>query len=871
MLRPRGKNQSLARRSGSPLPPEFYAKTYRARETGELVVGRTVSDHCHIVGAVAGELIRRLDASLSHSLFPAGAELVAAVHDVGKICPTFQKKIFQNVAADSGAIHHRFDNIHTEQERNWGGHPGITQVTLEAAGVGDYIPEIGGQHHGFSPQVGMYAADAEIFGGASWLRERLNLLNRLKGAFRVEWPEISTEAEARLVAGLTTVADWIGSGPLFDDPGNPWHERIVQAVNLAGFIPPHFRTDLDFTGVFGAEYHPYPVQEQFIRAADGPGIYILEAPMGMGKTEAALYAAYRLCWQRQARGIYFALPTQLTSNKIYQRFKAFLCAVLEEDSPHRQALLLHGKAWLQSTEFGGEGSPGGSWFNSAKRGLLAPFAVGTLDQALMAAMNVKHGFVRAFGLAGKVVILDEVHTYDAFTGTIIAALVQLLKSLRCTVIILSATLDQTRRKQLLGKEPGQDGYPLVSAHSLNGNFREQSVPIPTSLHRKITLTVNNDTEQALNEALRRAEQGQQILWIENTVREAQERYLDFAARCAEQGVACGLLHSRFTPADRQCIEEKWVNLFGKQGWKSRGTQGRLLIGTQVLEQSLDIDADFLVSRFCPTDMLLQRLGRLWRHAQTPRPATARQEAWILAPSLDKALQHPLRVFGDTARVYSPYILCRSLELWQHRRELCLPSDIRTFLKSTYEERREHGTMERLAYELEHGSSRRIGRLALQQLARTTLAVGGLTLPETKAQTRYSEEESCDLFLCREIQPQPQQRRTRLILLCGAKLYLPWTRAALGRRQWRQLSVQLMNQVVQVRTFQAPEPLPLDILKKLGLQHCFYLGRPEWDEALLRVALVDVTGALQGYQRASLSEKYSLQYRDDLGYRVIPRE
>jgi CRISPR-associated endonuclease/helicase Cas3 len=108
-----------------------------------------------------------------------------------------------------------------------------------------------------------------------------------------------------------------------------------------------------------------------------------------------------------ASGIYFALPTQLTSNKIFERFNEFLSRILADDCKHR-SLLLHANAWLLDTDMGEEGRPGGAWFNSAKRGLLAPFAVGTIDQALMAAMNVKHGFVRAFGLAGKVVILDEV-------------------------------------------------------------------------------------------------------------------------------------------------------------------------------------------------------------------------------------------------------------------------------------------------------------------------------------------------------------------------------------------------------------------------------------------------------------------------------
>ena len=169
--------------------------------------------------------------------------------------------------------------------------------------------------------------------------------------------------------------------------------------------------------------------------------------MGIGKTEAALYAAYQALTQGSATGIYFALPTQLTSDKIYDRMNSFLAKVLAEDCKFR-SLLLHSSAWLRDTELGEEGMPGNGWFSSRKRGLLAPFAVGTIDQALMGVMNVKHGFVRTFGLAGKVVILDEVHSYDSYTGTIIDKLVQTLRELDCTVIILSATLTAERRVRL---------------------------------------------------------------------------------------------------------------------------------------------------------------------------------------------------------------------------------------------------------------------------------------------------------------------------------------------------------------------------------------------------------------------------------------
>lgn len=164
--------------------------------------------------------------------------------------------------------------------------------------------------------------------------------------------------------------------------------------------------------------------------------------MGMGKTEAALYAAYRMLEQGKAGGIYFALPTQLTSNKIHDRVNAFLSRILLQDSL-QAPLLLHGKAWLKTfseQEMGEDAAPGKPWFQSGKRGLLAPFAVGTIDQALMAVIRVRHSRT-GLRSCGKGRHHDEIHSYDTYTGTIIDELVALLRELKCTVIILRRNVD----------------------------------------------------------------------------------------------------------------------------------------------------------------------------------------------------------------------------------------------------------------------------------------------------------------------------------------------------------------------------------------------------------------------------------------------
>lgn len=840
---------------------ECPAKTVMLGER-DVGLGRNVYNHCQIVGEVAKALSRRYAGSPAASLFPLGSELVAACHDIGKVSPTFVEKLYR--AAGRGSHSHpSLANVDPALERQWGGHAGVSQVAAKAMKVPARIPEILGQHHGYSPPVADKRAHDEGFGGPAWQEERLRLVEALKEALQRDWPDNLTPTQARVLAGLTTVADWIGSGQFFEDPSADWQPRVGQAIEDAGFIPVTMTPDLAFEDIF--PFSPNAAQVRLAEVASRPGVYLLEAPMGLGKTEAALFVAYQQLARGQASGIYFALPTQLTSNRIHTRFNDFLDAVLPTGSPHR-ALLLHGHAWLVETEMGEEGRPGGAWFNQAKRGLLAPFAVGTLDQALMAVMNVKHGFVRAFGLAGKVVILDEVHTYDAYTGTLLDALIDFLRQAGCTVIILTATLAGERREQLLGAKVEKDHYPLITACPDTGDPVEVPLPAPTA--KAVAVSLIDQEALAIDEALVRAETGQQVLWIENTVAEAQERYRVLAARSAELGIEVGLLHSRFTPEHRAAREEVWVALYGNKAWENRARCGRILVGTQVLEQSLDIDADFLISRFCPTDMLLQRLGRLWRHEDTPRPAESRREAWLLAPELATASARPESAFGVTAKVYSPYVLCRSLEVWQERNTVSLPGDIRPMIDATYASREESGDMARWYRELEEGNRRQTGRRAMEQLARGALAQGGKTLPEHKAGTRYSDIESIEVLLLRGLRPDPERRATRLVLLDGEPHWLPWDRHALTLSEWRRLSALLTRQQVRVPVYHAPITPALGTLRQYGFHHCFYLGRPEDDEALLRVVVIDEVGALRGLGGEPAHERYRLAYREDLGFQAI---
>lgn len=830
--------------------------------------GRSVMNHCQIVGEIARCLMSRFPQSMRGHLFPPGSEMVAASHDIGKVSPAFVAKIVTVCGPDYKAMP-ELARVNPALEKQWGGHAGVSQATADSIGVPRYVAEILGQHHGFNPQVDDKRGDAESFGGPRWFDERKKLVSALKECLKADWPTFDSAAQARIVAGLTSVADWIGSGAFFENPNEDWQPNITAALNDAGFIKPVIRCGLSFAEVFdpiNRVMQPREPQSLFIEQVSGPGVYILEAQMGMGKTEVALYAAYQLLAQDKVTGIYFALPTQLTSNKIYDRFNAFLEQIVGAETPERD-LLLHSGSWLQDTEIGEEGSPGGAWFNQHKRGLLAPFAVGTIDQALMAVMNVKHSFVRAFGLAGKVVILDEVHSYDLYTGTILNELVAFLRQIDCTVIILSATLSQARREALLQQITTRTAYPLITAAPGGGkNNQLVETGVPAADCPPVRLRTCNNDELVLEEAFRRAAQGQQVLWIENTVAEAQQRYLDLASRAAQEGCETGLLHSRFTPQHRAINEDRWVALYGRPGWSQRANCGRILVGTQVLEQSLDIDADFLVSRFAPTDMLLQRLGRLWRHAGTPRHVSARPECWLLTPELEDALTSPHSAFGLSARVYSPYVLCRSLEVWKKIQLIHLPSGIRPLIDQTYVDRPETGQWASLLYELKNGSRFRTGEQAQQALAKLTLSRGGKTLPEHKAETRYSNRDTYDLLLLRRL--HSQNGATGIQLLDGRELTLPHGRHRLTNAEWRKLAIALHKQLVRVPIACCPPRIAKHELEKLHLHEVFYLGGPEDDEAQLRVALVSHTGELLALDGRPAGDKHSLEYRENVGFQII---
>lgn len=858
MLKPRILNEDSNKEIQLLPLEECLAKTVAIGSSKIVKPGINVFWHCYLTGLVAREIIHRTPDWLKSALFPAGSDFIVSLHDVGKLWHVFQEKIYRALRTDKYPKGKELGIANPALANGTGGHAEVSQLSINK--YGEYLAAIVGRHHGFSNSTIGLPSDAK-YGGAKWQTLRESLIELLKNELNAQWPSVTSDAICNVLTGLTCVSDWISSGAFaeMNDFSSDDHKLLLmqvnEAIDNAGLIRPIIRKNLTFETIFG--FTKRQIQEDFIKQVDDKGVYILEAPMGLGKTEAALYAAYKCLENGLATGIYFALPTQLTSDKMYERMHSFLSTILECDSSNQKPLLLHSSAWLKDTSFGEDGAPGKSWFDSGKRGILAPFAVGTVDQALMAAMNVKHGFVRTFGLAGKVVILDEIHSYDMYTGTLLDELVKVLIEVHCTVIILSATLTTQRRVDILSEHGSvaDSAYPLISKKAGNKPLHEY-VPVQNE-HDEVKVNFITEDSVAIEEVLLRAECGQQVLWIENTIGEAQALYKKIGARAANIGVEYGLLHSRYIKKDRVAHEKKWVDLFGKEGGINRKEHGRILIGTQILEQSLDIDADFLVTRLCPSDMLFQRIGRLWRHRANDilRPKNTNREIWVLTPPFSTAFTEN-GAFGKTGLVYEPYLLCRSLEVWADKKKVTIPVDIPIFLKETYAVRDETGLLAHYKYELQNKCAK------LRQLALVGISSAGNTLPEERASTRHSDYGTVDVLLLRSYTfDRGTEVRTRFLDASEITFDIEGTK---NRKKQRAIAAELLHNTVRVPQWLAPN-VSLQQLK--WLEPYAYIGN-EKDGVLFSAAKVRAGGELYGLGDENSFSEYQVTYTGNMGYCAV---
>jgi CRISPR-associated endonuclease/helicase Cas3 len=703
---------------------DCWAKTFPKGHPREGHPALTVRDHCLIVGAVAETVFAILPAA-TRSILPAGTIPLTALHDVGKLTAGFLAQCeFWKIA--QGSSINRMQNGCRK-------HAWVSQIDLEPrlGSAKRWAIALGGHHGRFSltSPVPEHPLSRRAF---QPLRDELtNELVKLFGPLPSTIPlggsDLAEFPHIAALCGFIILCDWLGSDeenfPLLSTGlDSPPLEKTAAftgataAVSRRQLDQPAILPDLPFDELFTppgeSAYRPNTLQTECAAHILEPGLHLIEAPMGMGKTEAALWVAAGLISSGKASGLYFALPTQLTSNKIHERVGAFLHKALPSSGT---LALAHAASWLESpAKFriaAGPGEEGDrtdaaaarTWFTS-RRALLARYGVGTIDQALMAALPVKFAALRLFGLAAKVVVLDEVHTYDAYTAKLLDRLIQHLLALRCTVIVLSATLTKSRRAELLRLATPEvldlpDDYPLLSSCETGGKVKPISVPYPDDLPshkitiRRIGLPDPSLPEPLLEEIQSRARRGERVLVIRNTVALAQETF----AALRMDGIESGLLHSRFPfharnghpdekfrdpefPAGR---EVKWVSRLGKSGPLRPGC---ILVATQVAEQSLDIDADLLVTDLCPADMLLQRTGRLWRHPRH-RPTAVRPcphpETWVLVPELpaDADADQLHRSFLPHSAVYDAYTLLRTLR--ELPEVLPIPGGIRRFLEASY--------------------------------------------------------------------------------------------------------------------------------------------------------------------------------------------
>ena len=535
------------------------------------------------------------------------------------------------------------------------------------------------------------------------------------------------------LAGLTILADWLGSNQDFF----PYRSDIISleqywdvaqaqaesAVAVAGLIPDPPAQQFTLSDCFSeppAFLKPTPLQRwaERVPLSSGPHLFLLEDVTGAGKTEAALLLAQRLLRNQREGGLYFALPTMATANGMYQRLgPVYRRLYASESSP--SLVLAHGRADLvaafresvlpsptREKAYGDGTEPAGArcaaWLaDSRKKALLAEVGVGTLDQGLLAVLPSRHQSLRLLGLLGKVLIVDEVHACDAYMNGLLEHLLRAHAHAGGSAILLSATLPYRQRDKLLNafakgagwtrvESEAQSAYPLATSLSAQG-LTETALDTRPEVQRRVNVEFL-ETPVAVEERLAEAvAAGRCACWIRNTVDEARQSFEILRSRHPDWQIE--LFHARFALADRLAIEQRVLSHFGKYSGP-RERRGRILVATQVVEQSLDLDFDLVITDLAPIDLLIQRAGRLQRHSrdrdgqrnegpdQRGTPCMA-----ILAPPWeDRPGPRWLRAsLPGTAAVYEAEDarLWQAMKLLRQRGGFTMPDDARDLIEGVY--------------------------------------------------------------------------------------------------------------------------------------------------------------------------------------------
>ena len=663
----------------------------------------------------------------------------AALHDIGKATPDFQLRArFSNrdlieYVQNEGL---RFPSLGSLDRIP---HALASMAIVERHGWDQTLSIVLGGHHGKPPSIVMLddivAFQANIgFNDVPWIAAQDELYTyalRLAGIMPddpIFGYELDPTAQIALT-GMLIMADWLAS----DEYRFPYFSMPVFSGNLDS---PYLRassswSDLGFTKPWQAvcdialpggflqrfDYEPRPVQEAVLKAvalSDEPGLMIIEAPMGEGKTEAALAAAEILAAKCGCGGVFVAMPTQATSDGLFPRILKWIRA-LDDVSVHSMNLV-HGKAQFNSEyqklfrpnqiglDAGSDNHLGdivvNDWFRGRNRGVLSDFVVGTIDQILMGGLKKKHLALRHLALINKVVVIDECHAYDAYMSSYLYKVLNWLGSYKVPTVVLSATLPKGKRKQLVDAYLGCDSAPITQAIPWLG-IREAQAPQPewvgTEAYPLVTYTDSKEvcyqkpkpSTRKQEVVIHRLEDNRFIIELKrllsgggcagvivNTVARAQL----LAKQCMEVFGTdhVVLLHAQYIASDRLIKEELLRDQLGPPTNNKKRPSLMVVIGTQVLEQSLDIDFDVLFTDICPMDLLIQRVGRLHRHMGRERPQ-----------ALERAICYMMGITGDyeyekgSEAVYGKYLLMNSDILLPEK--MMLPYDIEKLVQSAYAE------------------------------------------------------------------------------------------------------------------------------------------------------------------------------------------
>lgn len=730
------------------------AKTGRDLETTWLPLWMHLRDAAGIMKKLVSKWVPESvfsAAKLGYEEFSTAAIFLAATHDIGKATSYFQSVItgtcagkYEEITSSGFAVNKAY-RAAGETPHAYAGQ-WILQSGTIGFGVHESLTMVVGAHHGKpigadsimgeSDLIQLYPVnffgrengdDVKALWKEAW-RDILEQALELAGIGTVsELPVLTLEAQI-LLSGLLIMADWIASNTTFfpliplDDYGDEsvYPERIrngwIQAAFPEGWHSEVNRMDWEeFRERFG--FLPNEVQKCMLEVVNNtktPGIFVLEAQMGVGKTEAALGAAEVLASRKQEGGIFYGLPTQATSNGLFRRLYEWGVKVSEETVnairlAHSSAefnedyhqLIMQGRAYVDDDEPDNDGLEVNPWFQGNKRALLADFVIGTVDQFLMASLRRKHFMLRHVGLAGKVVVIDECHAYDAYMNEYLERSLQWMAAYGVPVILLSATLPFERRKALVEcyvkayarynlekKRPEiaymqsgwekNAGYPLLTWTD-GENVKQVAIDQSTS-DKAVKIRHVNHTSDMVRLLDDRLREGGCACIIVNTVKAAQKIYEE--CRRGMENVSLILYHAQFAMPDRYKKEQVLLQKMGKTS-DDEDRDRLILIGTQVLEQSLDYDADIMVTQLCPMDLLLQRIGRLHRHERDGREENH---------SRPKRLQEPeciiLREDGEiydegTKAVYGEYLLMRTEQILPM--EIKIPGDISALVQKVYDE------------------------------------------------------------------------------------------------------------------------------------------------------------------------------------------